>query len=563
MTAAIRSHPLPAQPPARSPHTELASSFHPSTGLLLSEPLPESAKQPASAAPRPPNHRRWAVPLLVAFLLLPPIAIYLLVAHWPFRYRNVQPLLGKVFASQVSIHHYHLIYFPNPGFVADDLILRRNTAPDLPPVGSAHHLRVEGRWIDMLFLRRRIWLVDVDGLRIVIPPVGSRAIQEDFPPGSSSDFSGPSTVVEALDINDAELDIQRSGGGEYAFPIHHLLIRNLRQGQTISYVLDMENAKPSGRIQAHGSFGPLSARQLGSTPVLGDFLFAPINLADLHGISGNLSATGHFHGTIGDIESTVDASTPDFAVGRGRPTPVVIKASGAVNGLVGDVFVHSVDARTGSTTVHAQGGIVGSPKVTNLDLSVDNGRAEDILRPFLHGEVPVTGPVVLRSHAYIAPATQMRKFLERLRMNGRFDIPRERITNPATERKLSLLSERAQGLPSRSAGNATAVSPVISRLHGTVEIRNGIAYARRLDFQMPGAAVDLNGTFNLRNQNAHLLGNLRMQSDISHLATGFKALLLKPLAPFFKKRGAAAVLPIAITGAPHAYKVQQNMLHRK
>jgi len=447
--------------------------------------------------------------------------------------------------------------------VAEDLILRRNTAPDLPPVGSAHHLRVEGRWIDMLFLRRRIRLVDVDGLRIVIPPVGSRAIQEDFPPGSSGDFSGPSTVVEALDINDAELDIQRSGGGEYAFPIHHLLIRNLRQGQTISYVLDMENAKPSGRIQAHGSFGPLVANPLGSTPVLGDFIFAPIHLADLQGISGNLSATGHFHGTIGDIESTVDASIPDFAVGRGCPTPVVIKASGAVNGLVGDVFVHSVDARTGSTTVHAQGGIVGSPKVTNLDLSVDNGRAEDILRPFLHGEVPVTGPVVLRSHAYIAPAAQGRKFLQRLRMDGRFNIPRERITNPATERKLTDFSQRVQvAQPPAPEGDGSAPD-LISRLSGAAKIRNGIAYARGLNFQVPGAVINLNGTFNLRNQNAHLLGDLRMQSDISHLTTGFKSLLLKPLAPFFKKRGAAAFIPIAITGAPHQYKIQQNIFHRK
>lgn len=515
------------------------------------------------SGPPPSRRRSWRLPLAAALLLLSPIAVRLLVVHWPFRYRNMEPLLERVFASKVSIQHFRLIYLPNPGFVADGITLRRNTASDLPSVGFARHLRVEGRWMDLLTLQRRLRFVEIDGLHIVIPPVGSRGNKENFPPGSTGDFSGPATVVEDLDFRDAELDIQRSEITQFAYPIRRLIIRNLRKGQTISYMLDMENATPSGRIQAHGSFGPIVAEHLGATPVGGEFTIAPIHLADLRGIHGDLSANGHFTGTIQDIESTVDATTPDFAVGHGRPTPVVIKASGAVNGLNGDVLIQSIDAHTGGTTVHAAGGIVGSPKVTNLDLSVDNGRAEDILRPFLHGEVPVTGPVVLRSHAYIAPATQMRKFLERLRMNGRFDIPRERITNPATERKLSLLSERAQGLPSRSAGNAAAVSPVISRLHGTVEIRNGIAYARRLDFQMPGAAVDLNGTFNLRNQNAHLLGNVRMQSDISHLATGFKALLLKPLAPFFKKRGAAAVISIAITGAPHAYKVQQDMLHRK
>lgn len=473
----------------------------------------------------------------------------------------MQPLLQRVFASQIAIQHYRLVFFPGPGLVADNLTLRRNTAPDLPPVGSAQHLRVEGRWIDLLLLRQRVRLVEVDGLHIIIPPVGSRANREDFPPGSSSDFAGPSTVVEDLDIRDAELDIQRSDAGQFAFPIRRLIIRNLRMGQTISYMVDMQNAKPSGRIQAHGSFGPVSASQLGSTPVGGDFLFAPINLADLRGISGYLSATGHFRGTIADIESTVDASTPDFAVGHGRPTSVVVKARGAVNGLNGDVLVRSLDARTGATSVHAVGGIVGSPKVTNLDLSVDNGRAQDILRPFLHGEVPVTGPVVLRSHAYIAPATQGRKFLDRLRMDGRFDIPRERITNPVAERKLTAFSERAQG--HSSEGDHPTTSEVISRLDGQVEIRNGIVYAHSLKFQVPGADVDLNGTFNLRNRNAHLLGELRMQSDISHLTTGFKSLLLKPLAPFFKKPGAETVIPVSITGAPHAYKVQQNILHNK
>lgn len=546
MPVANRSHdPLPKEHPARS----------------LSPPDPAD---PGLFRPPSPRRRRWLMRSAVALLLLSPITLRLLVVHWPFRYRNIQPLLEKVFASQVTILHYRLIFLPNPGFVADDLTLRRHSAPDLPPIGTARHLRVEGRWIDLLLLRQRVKLVEVDGLHIVIPPVGSRANREDFPPGSSGDFSGPSTVVEDLDIRDAELDIQRSGeAGQFAYPIRRLIIGNLRKGQTITYMVDMQNANPSGRIQAHGSFGPLIAGQLGSTAVGGDFTFAPINLADLHGVSGKLSATGHFGGTLSAMETMVDAATPDFAVGRGRPTPVSVKAAGTVNGLNGDMRIRSLDARTGATTVHAVGGIIGSPKLTNLDLSVDNGRAQDLLRPFLHGEVPVTGPVVLRSHAYVAPASRGRKFLERLRMDGSFSIPREHLTNFATERKLTDFSQRVQ-VPTPTASEGGDAAPdVISRLSGAAKIRNGIAYARGLNFQVPGAALNLNGTFNLRNQNAHLLGDLRMQSDISHITTGFKSLLLKPFAPFFRKRGAAAVIPIAITGAPHRYKIQQNIFHRK
>ena len=54
--------------------------------------------------------------------------------------------------------------------------------------------------------------------------------------------------------------------------------------------------------------------------------------------------------------------------------------------------------------------------------------------------------------------------------------------------------------------------------------------------------------------------HLKMQSDVSHVATGFKSLLLKPLAAFFKKKDAGAVVPIAITGFPQHYKIVQNII---
>jgi len=60
-----------------------------------------------------------------------------------------------------------------------------------------------------------------------------------------------------------------------------------------------------------------------------------------------------------------------------------------------------------------------------------------------------------------------------------------------------------------------------------------------------------------------MLGDVSMQSDISHAATGIKSMLLKPLIPFFKKHNAGAKIPIAITGSPHQYKVTQDILHNK
>ena len=515
-----------------------------------------------SATAHVKTHRQWPYILALAALFLIPIGVQVIDNHWPYRYRNVQPLLQKVFASQIKIYHYHRIYFPNPGFVADDLTLRRNSAPDLPPVGSAHHLRVEGRWIDLLLLRRRVMLVEVDGLHIVIPPVGSRANHEDFPPGSASDFAGPSTVVEHLHMTNALLDILRTDGSRYSFPIRDLLIGNLHARETISYVLDMQTTRPSGHIQAHGTFGPLLPKHLAATSLSGDFTYSPVNLADIGGIRGTLSATGNFHGTIADIEATASSNTPDFAVGKGRPTPVATTVSGAINGLNADIVLHSVDAHTGHTTVHAAGTIAGAPKITNLDITA-NGRAQDILRPFLHGEVPVSGAVTLHSRAFIAAAANKEKFLDRLKMEGAFEIPSEHITQASTERSLTAFSKRAQGLPSPRPDD-DSVADVLSAIGGPATLRHAVVSTSRFTFRVPGAEIDnLSGTFNLLNQNVHLLGDLRMQSDISHVTTGFKSLLLKPLAPFFRKQGAGAVIPIAITGSPGQYKVTQNLLHHK
>ncbi len=506
----------------------------------------------------------WIAACAVALLLFF-LAWRFIDAHWPYRYRNVQPLLQRIFASQVKIDHYHQTYLPRPGFVADGLTLSRNSAPNLPPVGSARHLTVEGSWIDLLLLRDKVRLVSVGGLHVVIPPAGSPANKQDFPPGSSSDFTGPTTFVVKLDIINAALDIMRDDGSRSVFPIRRLEIENLQMGRPVSYLVDMQNARPAGRIQAHGSFGPLVASQLAATPVAGEFSFSPVTLSDIGGISGTLSATGRFQGSLASIEASASSTTPNFAVGRGRPTPVSATARGSVNGLNGDIILHAIDLHTGSTTIHARGAILGRPKVTQLDLSVQQGRAQDILRPFLHSEVPVTGDVRLHSHAFIAGAARRQTFLQRLNMNGAFDIPAERLTNRSTEYRLTTFSQRAQGLPSKSSSETgpPSASDVVSGLGGGVTIRDGVAYAHRLIFQVPGATVALNGTFNLRNQDAHLLGDLRMQSNISHVTTGFKSFLLKPLAPFFKKPGAGTVLPIAITGAPGRYKVSQNILHHK
>ena len=504
----------------------------------------------------------------VAFVVLLVAGFYFASAHWPYRYRNIQPMLEDVLASHVTISHYHRTYFPAPGFVATGLTMHRKSAPDLPPLGSVEAMVVQGSWIDLLMLRRRVHLVDISGLHIIVPAIGSRENHEDFPPGSSSDFDGPETRVDRFVVHKSLLDIMRVDGNRLSFPVAELEIHNLHRGEAMNYAVDMRNAFPMGRIVAGGTFGPIRPKNMMATPMSGNFTLESVNLHDVGDISGTLRSSGHFIGTLGAIETEAAFTTPDFAVERGRPTLVIGTIRCAINGDNGDLKIHSIDLKTGKTSIQAQGEIAGSPKITNLDVAVTEGRVEDVMRPFLRNPVPITGPVRLKSHAYVGPSGH--PFLHRLRIDGAFDIPKERISDPKTEKSLSDFSARAQNKEPESAPDKrsreedlASTADTLSSLKGQATIRDGIASTDRITFEIPGAEANLKGTFNFQNKNVHLLGNLKMDSDISHTATGFKSFLLKPLAPFFKKKNAGAVVPIAVTGGPQNYKVTQDLMHAK
>ena len=512
----------------------------------------------------------WWFVLPVAVLLT--AGVYLADQHWPFRYRYIHPLLEQIFASKITVDSYHRIYFPHPGFVAKGMTLRRNSAPDLPPIGSAEDLVVQGSWLDLLLFRKHVRLVDVKGLHVVIPPVGSRANREDFPAGSSVDFSGPSTIVQELNIHGAALDILRVSGGKYTFPIRQLVMRGVQKGQAVSYFIDMQNASPTGHIRANGSFGPLVPTNLGSTHVSGTFTFTEVKLSEIGELRGTLSANGRFTGSLSAIEAYTTAETPDFAVHRGRPVAVYGWVQCTVNALNGNTILHEIEGTLGATKLNASGNVAGTPnapKATDLDLTVKKGRAQDLLHPFLESQPPIEGMVSLKAHAHLAPQRDRAKFLERLSVNGSFNLPDERVTNPAKEKTLTDFSERAQvsrrqpnGDPATEAG-ADPPADVLSSLEGEVKIREGVVSTQRLAFALPGASANLNGSYNLSSGNVHLIGNLRMDSDISHATTGFKSLLLKPLIPLFRKDNAGAVISIAVTGDPNGYKLSQNLLHKK
>ncbi|HXE05593.1 MAG TPA: AsmA-like C-terminal region-containing protein [Bryobacteraceae bacterium] len=503
----------------------------------------------------------WAHFVVVAAGILLAAAAVLISANWPYRHRKIAPMLEDVLASQVTFTGYHRIYFPNPGFVATGITMRRRSAPNLPPLGRVETMVVEGRWSDLIMLRPRVQLVDISGLHIVVPALGSKENREEFPPSSASDFGGPDTKIERLMIHSSQLDIMRSNGKPLVFPIKQIEILNLHKGEAMMYAIDMQNAFPTGHILVHGHLGPIDGKAFLATPVSGNFYFNHANLHDVGEISGKLDSHGVFKGTLQAMEVDTNGETKDFAVQDGKTTPVAGTMHCTLYAENADMTIHSIVLNVGASTVQAEGTIKGSPKATNLDIHVDRGRVQDVMRPFIHGEVPITGPVSLKTHAYLGPPGV--GFVARLRLNGSFYIPAEKVTDKKVERELSDFSRRAQGKQKPKERIETSSTNAISSLAGPARIENGVASTPRLSFRVPGAEATLAGTYRLHNDEARLTGNLKMDTNISHTATGFKAFLLKPLAPFFKKKNAGADVPIALVGTPGHYQVKQNIAHDK
>lgn len=509
----------------------------------------------------------WVHVVIVAVAALLAAGVVLVSANWPYRHRKIAPMLEDVLASQVTFTGYHRVYFPNPGFEATGITMRRKSAPNLPPLGHVDSMFVLGRWSDLILLRQRVQLVDITGLHLVIPPIGSKENHEDFPQGSAKDFTGPDTMIERFVVHKSLLEIMRENKRPLSFPIKQLEIRNLHKGEALTYAVDMQNPIPTGHILAHGGMGPINGSDFLATPVSGNFAFTQINLHDVGEISGELDSRGVFKGTLRSMEVEASTETQNFAVTDGKPTPVKGAIQATLFGLNGDLDIHAIDLKIGATDIHAAGSIKGDPKATNLDISVERGRAEDLMRPFIHEDVPITGPVFLKSHAYLGPPGD--GFIEKLRVTGSLDVPAEKISDRQTEKSLSAFSERAAGNRRPNTGLDADNKPigsandVLSSVEGLAKIENGVASTSGLTFKVAGASARLAGTFRFDNEAAHLTGTLKMDTGISHTETGFKSFLLKPLTPFFKKRNAGAVIPIAVTGLPGHYQVSQNIMHSK
>ena len=84
---------------------------------------------------------------------------------------------------------------------------------------------------------------------------------------------------------------------------------------------------------------------------------------------------------------------------------------------------------------------------------------------------------------------------------------------------------------------------------GQFHLADGLLALRTLAFDVPGAQVQLAGTYGLRDEHLSFRGALELDAKMSETQQGWKRMLLRVLDPIFEKPGGGGTyLPIKIEG---------------
>ena len=195
----------------------------------------------------------------------------------------------------------------------------------------------------------------------------------------------------------------------------------------------------------------------------------------------------------------------------------------------------------------AHGAVIGLEGVQGrrieVDVNMENGRIEDLLRLAVQSEKPILlGAARLQAKLVIPP--EKKKVIDKLQLNGEFVLSQATFTDAGVQTKLIGLSRRGRGM-----NQGEEVGEVLSNLRGRFVVENAAANFSSLTFSVPGAAVELAGRYGLRDEMIDFKGKLKMQATLSQVAGGgVKGFFLKAFDPFFKEKDAGMVLPIKIAG---------------
>ncbi len=488
--------------------------------------------------------RNVLIALLVLFILAY-IGSRWAVHRWgPGLRQSAIEMLQDRFQSDVDLKDFDVSIWPSVSIHGTGLVLRHEGRTDVPPLFTIEEFWAEAPIRGLLKRPWRINRIRLRAMTITIPPK-----KDDGKPRMNWKKTKNFPVfVDRIDCNDAVMIMlpKNTAKAPHEYDIHSLVMLRVGLDQAADFTAKLTIDTPPGDIDTGGKFGPWNADEPGDIPLAAKYTFDRADLGKFKGISGILSSTGQYSGPLEELDVKGETRTPDFTVSvGGHPVSLTTDYEATVDGTNGNTYLHPVNAKFMNTLIVANGMVVKTPdnkgREVLLDVVIDKGRIEDLLHLVVKADKPLmTGSVKLSTKFDLNPGDA--DIIDRLKLNGRFGVGAAQFTSPEVREKLEGLSRRGQGHP----GDEDAGSSV-SDLRGTFALGGGVISFKQLTFSVPGASVQLAGTYGLKSEALDFHGKLILQAKLSQTQTGIKSFMLKPFDSFFRK-GDVTQLPIKVTG---------------
>ena len=528
------------------------------------------------------NRRRLLQAALVAGLILV-VILSLPIALAPQVKQRLLDAVGEEFGSQVEVASLSVSVLPLPRLTGTGLVLRHKSRTDVPPLVKVASFSADAGVFGLIFRPLRLRRVHLKGLEINVPPGGMHIDGPDdcrpdaTSPGKPSDkkltpdkapeagLAVPASggkrsplVIGELISDGAVLQLLRRTPGKAprVFTIRQLTMQEVGAETPWPFRAELTNPTPPGTIHTQGTFGPWNADDPSKTPLGAEYRFSDANLGDFDGIQGILNSTGAFKGVLERIDVNGRASVPEFALSDVKqPVPLETVFHSIVDGTSGDTLLQPVDATFLNTKIHASGGVVEREgekgRTVQLDVVMNEARLEDVLRLAVKSrEPPMNGALKVTALLVIPPGD--RDVIDKLRLDGRFDVATAQFTKAQLQAKVDEFSTKARGVRDDTP------DPVVSNFQGKFTMREGVIHFSSVSFAMPGARVDVAGRYTMASEALDFRGTVRLDAKLSKLTTGVKSFFLK-LVDGLVRDDDITIIPITVSGTAGQPKVKLDV----
>lgn len=211
----------------------------------------------------------------------------------------------------------------------------------------------------------------------------------------------------------------------------------------------------------------------------------------------------------------------------GNRVPLAVKYTALVDGTNGDTYLQPVQAVLGKTAFTARGHVIRltgiSGREIHLDADIPKGNLTDVLRLAMKGEKQfLDGTIQLKTSIDIPPGKDL--VINKIRLKGGFEV-------------------REQGKPKDQK-----IDNVPATFCGQLQMADGKIKFEPVVFAVPGALVDLEGTYAVEGSEFDFHGSLNLAAMMSDTFGRWKRWARKPFNPIFAKNDVGTYLRMAITG---------------